>query len=174
MNPSTRLALNNRALKIISKSLLDLCRKNKTSITVWAAYKETTISFLVYVLDVAEKIVTGTLNFQNRSRWIQLCRACHPTWINLPQKWWANSHQIYNEEIRFNVFISPLQELWVETKTADEKSYYYHAVTRETTWTKPEGANKKVMSQPEFEAYSKQQVKPVDHKLEFGDPSKMR
>lgn len=38
-------------------------------------------------------------------------------------------------------------EVWVETKTGDGKSYYYHAKTRETTWTKPEGPNVKVLSQ---------------------------
>uniref|UniRef100_A0A182QPG5 Transcription elongation regulator 1 n=1 Tax=Anopheles farauti TaxID=69004 RepID=A0A182QPG5_9DIPT len=48
-------------------------------------------------------------------------------------------------------------ELWVETKTADGKSYYYHAVSRETTWTRPEGANVNVMTQAEIEALNKQQ-----------------
>lgn len=38
-------------------------------------------------------------------------------------------------------------EVWVETKTGDGKSYYYHAKTRETTWTKPEGLNVKVLTQ---------------------------
>lgn len=63
--------------------------------------------------------------------------------------------------------------MWVETKTADEKFYYYHAVTRETTWTKPEGLNIKVMTQPEFEAYSKQQIKPMEHKPELVEPLKL-
>uniref|UniRef100_A0A182NNB3 Transcription elongation regulator 1 n=1 Tax=Anopheles dirus TaxID=7168 RepID=A0A182NNB3_9DIPT len=61
-------------------------------------------------------------------------------------------------------------ELWVETKTADGKSYYYHAISRETTWTRPEGANVNVMTQAEIEALNKQQSqqpkstdqKPVD------------
>lgn len=39
------------------------------------------------------------------------------------------------------------EEVWVETKSADGKSYYYHAKSRETTWTKPEGPNIKVLSQ---------------------------
>lgn len=46
----------------------------------------------------------------------------------------------------------PQQELWVETKTEDGKSYYYHAMTRETTWTRPEGPNVKIMAQNEVEA----------------------
>lgn len=63
------------------------------------------------------------------------------------------------------------QDLWVETKTADEKVYYYHSITRESTWTKPpEGLNIKIMTQPEFEAYSKQQIKPMEQLV---DPTKM-
>lgn len=60
------------------------------------------------------------------------------------------------------------QELWVETKTGDGKSYYYAASSRETTWNRPDGPNIKVMTQAEFEAYSKQQIKPVEHKPEMG------
>uniref|UniRef100_A0A1B0CG15 Putative transcription elongation regulator 1 isoform x1 rhagoletis zephyria n=1 Tax=Lutzomyia longipalpis TaxID=7200 RepID=A0A1B0CG15_LUTLO len=45
-----------------------------------------------------------------------------------------------------------MQELWVETKTEEGKSYYYHAVSRETTWTRPEGPHIKIMTQAEVEA----------------------
>ena len=38
-------------------------------------------------------------------------------------------------------------EVWVETKSGDGKSYYYHAKTRETTWTLPEGPNVKILTQ---------------------------
>lgn len=54
-------------------------------------------------------------------------------------------------------------ELWVEIKT-EGKSYYYHAITRETTWTRPEGQFVKVMSQSEIEAMqaAKNQQQPQD------------
>lgn len=50
-----------------------------------------------------------------------------------------------------------MQELWVETKTEEGKSYFYHAVSRETTWTRPEGPHVKIMTQSEVEAMNKQQ-----------------
>ncbi|XP_035912606.1 transcription elongation regulator 1 [Anopheles stephensi] len=53
---------------------------------------------------------------------------------------------------------SVVTDLWVETKTADGKSYYYHAISRETTWTRPEGPNVNVMTQAEVEALNKQQL----------------
>lgn len=63
---------------------------------------------------------------------------------------------------RFHNFY--FQELWVETKTNDGKLYYYKAATRETTWKRPEGPNIRVMTQPEFEEYSRQQINPIDRK----------
>lgn len=42
-------------------------------------------------------------------------------------------------------------EIWVETKTDSGKSYYYHSVTRETTWTKPDNPRVKILSQAELE-----------------------
>lgn len=38
-------------------------------------------------------------------------------------------------------------EIWVETKAGDGKSYYYNAKSRDTTWTRPEGENIKIISQ---------------------------
>lgn len=43
--------------------------------------------------------------------------------------------------------------LWVETKTDSGKSYFYHSVTRETTWTKPEGPGVKIVSQAELQQH---------------------
>ncbi|KAH8414522.1 hypothetical protein KR215_007969 [Drosophila sulfurigaster] len=48
-------------------------------------------------------------------------------------------------------------EIWVKTKAEDGRSYYYHAVTRETTWTRPEGPNIKIMTQVEVEELAKRQ-----------------
>lgn len=48
-------------------------------------------------------------------------------------------------------------DLWVETKTTDGKLYYYHAISRETTWTRPEGSNVNIMTQDEIEVLNKQQ-----------------
>ncbi|KAF7285403.1 hypothetical protein GWI33_010656 [Rhynchophorus ferrugineus] len=48
--------------------------------------------------------------------------------------------------------LDPNADIWVETKTAEGKSYFYNARTRETTWNKPEGANIKVISQDQVEA----------------------
>lgn len=47
-------------------------------------------------------------------------------------------------------------EVWVETKAGDGKSYFYHAKSRETTWTKPEGPNIKVLTQQQVEAMAQQ------------------
>lgn len=56
-----------------------------------------------------------------------------------------------------------VQNLWVETKTEDNKSYYYHASTRETTWTRPEGPNVNIMKQNVFEQLSKKQMRPMEN-----------
>lgn len=74
---------------------------------------------------------------------------------NFDANWGTNGPPIYNMPPNF----APSSELWVETKTEDGKSYYYHAMTRETTWTKPEGPHIQIMTQNEVEAMtaSKQQ-----------------
>lgn len=66
-----------------------------------------------------------------------------------------------------------MQDLWVETKTSDGKSYYYHSVSRETTWTRPQGPSVNVMSQSEVEALNKQQaqqMKQLDAKISIDAP----
>ncbi len=44
------------------------------------------------------------------------------------------------------------EEVWVENKTADMRTYYYNARTRESSWTKPVvGGNVKVITQEDVE-----------------------
>lgn len=46
----------------------------------------------------------------------------------------------------------PAEEVWVENKTPDSRTYYYNARTRESSWTKPvASANVKVISQEDVE-----------------------
>uniref|UniRef100_A0A336LIW6 CSON011127 protein n=1 Tax=Culicoides sonorensis TaxID=179676 RepID=A0A336LIW6_CULSO len=54
--------------------------------------------------------------------------------------------------------MGPNNELWIETKTDEGKSYYYHAISRQTTWVRPTGPNVQVMSQMEVENMQKQQM----------------
>lgn len=52
-------------------------------------------------------------------------------------------------------------EVWIETKVEDgSKAYYYHARTRETTWTKPEGEDVKILTQEELEKLGQEQQQP--------------
>nr|XP_022904284.1 transcription elongation regulator 1 [Onthophagus taurus] len=57
-----------------------------------------------------------------------------------------------------NMAVDLNAEIWVETKTGEGKSYYYNARTRDTTWTKPDGPNVKVISQDQVEAMAQAQV----------------
>ncbi|EDV48028.1 transcription elongation regulator 1 isoform X2 [Drosophila erecta] len=52
-------------------------------------------------------------------------------------------------------------EIWVETKAEDGRSYYYHAVTRETTWSRPDGPGVKIMTQAEVEEMAKRPAQAV-------------
>lgn len=45
--------------------------------------------------------------------------------------------------------MSPEDELWVETKTGEGKSYYYNAVSRKTVWERPADPTCRVMTQAE-------------------------
>jgi phosphoribosyl-AMP cyclohydrolase len=47
------------------------------------------------------------------------------------------------------------QEVWVENKTQDNRTYYYNAKTRESVWTKPQTSSTvKVITQEEVEKIS--------------------
>ena len=44
------------------------------------------------------------------------------------------------------------EEVWVENKTTDNRTYYYNARTRESSWTKPTtNANVRVITQEDVE-----------------------
>lgn len=66
-----------------------------------------------------------------------------------------------------------MNELWIKTKTEEVKSYFCHAVSRDSTWTRPDGPHIKIMSQHEFEAMNKHQIqkqqqeKPIDVQSNF-------
>lgn len=47
-----------------------------------------------------------------------------------------------------NPTLNPTEEIWVENKTSEAKTYYYNARTRESSWSKPEGV--KIIQQSEL------------------------
>ncbi|KAK5610003.1 hypothetical protein CRENBAI_022375 [Crenichthys baileyi] len=47
-----------------------------------------------------------------------------------------------------NPALNPTEEIWVENKTSEAKTYYYNARTRESSWSKPEGV--KIIQQSEL------------------------
>lgn len=55
------------------------------------------------------------------------------------------------------------EEVWVENKTSDNRTYYYNARTRESSWTKPTAtANVKVITQEDVE-----RMAAVNNQLQF-------
>jgi hypothetical protein len=52
--------------------------------------------------------------------------------------------------------LGKMDNVWIETKSAEGKSYYYHARTRETSWTKPDSAV--VVTQEQYAASLQQQT----------------
>uniref|UniRef100_A0A8C7XJB3 Transcription elongation regulator 1 n=1 Tax=Oryzias sinensis TaxID=183150 RepID=A0A8C7XJB3_9TELE len=47
-----------------------------------------------------------------------------------------------------NPALNPTEEIWVENKASEGKTYYYNARTRESSWSKPEGV--KIIQQSEL------------------------
>jgi len=47
--------------------------------------------------------------------------------------------------------ISVEKELWIETKSAEGKSYFYQSETRQTVWERPDASNAVVMQQDEIQ-----------------------
>ncbi|XP_043996079.1 transcription elongation regulator 1 isoform X2 [Gambusia affinis] len=47
-----------------------------------------------------------------------------------------------------NPALNPAEEIWVENKTSEGKTYYYNARTRESSWSKPDGV--KIIQQSEL------------------------
>lgn len=61
----------------------------------------------------------------------------------------------------------PAEEVWVENKTSDNRTYYYNARTRESSWTKPAAsASVKVITQEDVE-----RMAAVNNQLQFAAAS---
>lgn len=58
-----------------------------------------------------------------------------------------------NNNVQHSVSIdNKAQEIWVETLSDNGKTYYYHAITRDTTWIKPDGPKIKIIQQGKKES----------------------
>ncbi|CAK5078666.1 unnamed protein product [Meloidogyne enterolobii] len=56
-----------------------------------------------------------------------------------------------NERLKKILGISVEKELWIETKSAEGKSYFYQSETRQTVWERPDASNAVVMQQDEIQ-----------------------
>ncbi|KRT84883.1 hypothetical protein AMK59_601 [Oryctes borbonicus] len=74
-----------------------------------------------------------------------------PPLLNPPTSSAGNGQQTFTNVAPPSMPMDMNSEIWVETKSGEGKSYYYNARSRETTWTKPEGPNIKVISQDQVE-----------------------
>lgn len=53
----------------------------------------------------------------------------------------------------------PEDNVWIETKAGDGKSYFYHSRTRETSWNRPENAI--ILTQEQFNSSIRQHMPPM-------------
>lgn len=67
--------------------------------------------------------------------------------------------------------MAPNNELWVEIRIEETgKIYYYHAITRQTTWSRPTGPNVQIMTQSEIDNMQKQQAQKREMPPGMGPP----